>query len=107
MCNLSQNCDQTFVVNCGPGTEGIVSGTPKWVIQEKTKAHVHAASKSQKVELLHPFGCAINERKCGCNHYCILKGPPDKMPRGEALRMGNVVQMQKNAFSEFCWDDGA
>jgi hypothetical protein len=42
MCNISQSCDQTFYVNCGPQSEVIVSGTPKQVIQEKTKAHAHA-----------------------------------------------------------------
>jgi hypothetical protein len=42
MCNISQSCDQTFVVNCGPRSEVIVSGTPKGVIQEKTKVHAHA-----------------------------------------------------------------
>ncbi len=30
----------------------------------------------------------------------------DKTPRDEPPRVGNVVQMQKNAFSEFCWDVG-
>jgi hypothetical protein len=36
---------------------------------------------------------------------------PDKprrhnAPRGRPPRVGNVVQVKKNVFSEFCWDDG-
>ncbi len=27
-------------------------------------------------------------------------------PRSQPPRMGNAVQMQENAFLEFCWDDG-
>ncbi len=42
----------------------------------------------------------------------IGKAAPDKPRRHKARRgqspwMGNAVQMQKNAYSEFCWDDGA
>jgi hypothetical protein len=44
MCNILQSCDQTFDVNCGPQSEVIVLGTPKRVIQEKTKALAHAAA---------------------------------------------------------------
>jgi hypothetical protein len=43
MCSISQSCDLTFDVNCGPRSEVIVSGTPKRIIQEKTKARSHAA----------------------------------------------------------------
>jgi hypothetical protein len=44
MFNILQSCDQTFEVNCGPRSEVIALGTPKRVIQEKTKALVHAAA---------------------------------------------------------------
>ncbi len=30
-----------------------------------------------------------------------------KTPRGKPPIVGNVVQGQKNVFSEFCWDNGA
>jgi hypothetical protein len=29
-----------------------------------------------------------------------------KTLRGKPPRVGNVVQVQKNVFMEFCWDDG-
>ncbi len=50
-------------------------------------------------------------------HNCTLgdvigKPSPDesrrhKTPGGEPPGVGNVVQMQKNVFSEFCWVNGA
>jgi hypothetical protein len=44
MLSISQSCNQRFEVNCGPQSEGIVSGTPKHKIQEKVKALAHAAA---------------------------------------------------------------
>jgi hypothetical protein len=29
-----------------------------------------------------------------------------KMPRGQSSRVENAMQMQKNVFSKYCWDDG-
>jgi hypothetical protein len=35
---------------------------PKWEIQEKFKAFVHAAADvSERGNSFHPFGCAIND----------------------------------------------
>ncbi len=44
MCSILQSCDQMFDVNCSPRSEMIVPGTPKRVIQEKTKARAHASA---------------------------------------------------------------
>jgi hypothetical protein len=45
MFNISQSRDQTFELNCGQRLEVIISGTPKQVIQEKTKARAHATAE--------------------------------------------------------------
>ncbi len=57
----------------------IVSGTPKWVIQEKTKTHAHAAANvSERGLLPSTLGYAINDREnvvtTSTVQYC--KGPP-------------------------------
>jgi hypothetical protein len=41
---LSKAETRGFEVNCGPRSEVIISGTPKWDIQEKVKAFAHAAA---------------------------------------------------------------
>jgi hypothetical protein len=64
MCNTLQSCDQVFDVNCQPQSEVIVSGTPKWVIQEKIKAREHAAADvSEGRDCFHPLGCVINDHE--------------------------------------------
>jgi hypothetical protein len=45
MFNISQSIDQTFEVNCGPQSEVIILGTPKWDIQENINALAHATTE--------------------------------------------------------------
>ncbi len=45
---ISQSCNQTFDVHCSPRSEVIILGTPKWDIQEKTKARAHATAEVSK-----------------------------------------------------------
>jgi hypothetical protein len=44
MCNISQNLNQIFEVNCVLRSEVIVLGTPKLEIQEKINALAHATA---------------------------------------------------------------
>jgi hypothetical protein len=39
-----RSLNQRFEVNCGPQSEVVVSGTPKWEIQVKVKAFANAAA---------------------------------------------------------------
>ncbi len=52
----------------------IVSGTPKQVIQEKTKAIAHAADRCfRKGAASIHLDVRSMIMKCGCNHFCIVR----------------------------------
>jgi hypothetical protein len=109
MCNISQSCDQTFDVKCSSRSEVIDLGTPKRVVREKTKAHADTAAKVHKGEFL-PSNLVVQAGFYPASDV-VEEPTPDKprrhkTPIGKPPTVGNVVQVHKNVFMEFCWDNG-